>query len=207
MHDSQVDVFRHLAGAKAVFGDGPASGLYISQDYGVAGTLTFSSGSIVAVPFLIPWNVTVDRIGIEVVTLASGTARLGIYRAAGDGNPCNVSRVLDAGTVSVASTGIKEVSIDQALTPGLHWLMYWAGASAAVRGSTSSPSGPLVCWDCAPAASSTTLLVDSGRAASMRIGGVTYGSAFPSTFDMTATAGTSTWYRNAPSPFITLRVK
>lgn len=73
-------------------------------------------------PFPISRSVTVDRIGVHVTTDGgpSSTLRMGIYSAAAGGGPGAL--VLDAGTVSCNGTGFKEITVSQALTPGLVWL-------------------------------------------------------------------------------------
>jgi hypothetical protein len=67
--------------------------------------------------FTVGKQATFTRIGIEVTTGHASNARLGIYNFDG-GIP--TSLVLDAGTVSAASTGAKEITISQALSPGLY---------------------------------------------------------------------------------------
>jgi energy-converting hydrogenase Eha subunit E len=68
-----------------------------------------------------------DRIGCEV-TVASATAtdqaRLGVYKI-GDGPVSNEhDLILDAGTINLDTTGIKEVTIDLTLNRGLYLLIF-----------------------------------------------------------------------------------
>ena len=63
---------------------------------------------------------------------ANGLYRLGIYSDAGTGFPGAV--LLDAGTIDVTSTGVKEITISQAVTAGLYWL------SATPQGSPATPA-------------------------------------------------------------------
>ena len=80
--------------------------------------------AITFIPIVVQEARTFDRIGVQVNTLAAGeVARLGIYNSleAADGlKPSTL--LLDAGTVSVATTGAKEVTISQALPIGWYFL-------------------------------------------------------------------------------------
>jgi hypothetical protein len=73
-------------------------------------------------PFFVPTTTTFTRLGIYVPTgNASSVARLGIY--ASDANDVPSTLLLDAGTVSRATSGSSVfVTIDQTLTSGLYWL-------------------------------------------------------------------------------------
>ena len=62
---------------------------------------------------------TFTRIGIYVSSAVAGNARLGIYNVE---NGVPTSLVLDAGTVSTGTTGEKEITISQALEPGVYCL-------------------------------------------------------------------------------------
>lgn len=63
---------------------------------------------------------TLDRIGLEItVAAASSVVRLGIY---GDTNGAPGTLILDAGTIDSTGTGFKEITISQAITPGVIWL-------------------------------------------------------------------------------------
>lgn len=82
----------------------------------------------------VPTAMTFDRICVIVQTAYTGgtpVIGLGIYN-------CDAttlfpsSLVLDAGTVSVATTGIKTITINQALAPGMYWL------ASLVTGGTAS---------------------------------------------------------------------
>lgn len=75
-----------------------------------------------AIPFSPGRALTLDRIGIEVVTTGAGSAtRLGIYNDS-DGKPDTL--LLDAGTVdSSTSTGFKEATISQVLNNAWYWLV------------------------------------------------------------------------------------
>lgn len=112
---------RSMAGA-AVW----ASGYYMSNIYASAGSA--QAPSLLAdtqhyVPFWCPWDVTVDRIAVQVFTgQTSANARLGIYSPDGTTNGPG-ALLLDAGEISCTSSGVKELTISQALSGGvLYWL-------------------------------------------------------------------------------------
>jgi len=76
-----------------------------------------------AIPFMTSTTKTAVKIGVYVVVAsAGGVARLGIYsNSATEDYPGNL--LLDAGTISHATTGFKEITISQTLTAGtLYWL-------------------------------------------------------------------------------------
>jgi len=85
-----------------------------------------NSGFLVCFPLYFP-TITIDRIGC-IVTVAAGAGsleRLGIYNSSL--TECYPGTLLfDAGTVSVASTGNREITILQTLSEGIYWLAYLA---------------------------------------------------------------------------------
>ncbi len=94
-------------------------------------TLTLAANTLYVIPWAVGDTATFVRIGIDVTTADAGkNARLGIYRWA-DGAP--TSRVLDAGVVSVGTTGIKEITISQALDAGMYGLALVSDGAPAVR--------------------------------------------------------------------------
>jgi hypothetical protein len=89
-----------------------------------------------AVPLWVAGPVTLSRIGCFVAEAgaAGAVVRLGIYS---DSGSVPDSRVLDAGTVDAAgTTGVKEITISQALTGGAYWLV------AATQVAASTLRGP-----------------------------------------------------------------
>ncbi|RTL03729.1 hypothetical protein EKK58_12265 [Candidatus Dependentiae bacterium] len=73
-------------------------------------------------PIAIPNGITATRIGINVVTAAAGSIRLGFYNDV-NGAPSGAP-LLDAGTVNTSTTGEKEITISLALSPGMYWLAF-----------------------------------------------------------------------------------
>lgn len=68
------------------------------------------------VPIAIAEDMTIDRIGIEVTTAAAtATIRLGLYE---DNAGAPGDLIADFGTVSATTTGVKEITISQAVSKG-----------------------------------------------------------------------------------------
>lgn len=95
-------------------------------------------------PLLVARNMTIDRIAVEVTATGTATAiRLGIYN-----NGVNLipnTLLLDAGTIDPSTTGVKYVTVNQALTKGLYHLCYLLDGTATLRtASITSPYGLVV---------------------------------------------------------------
>jgi len=93
-----------------------------------------TANRLYAMPFVCPKGITIDRIGVYVSTLLAGAARLGIYADAGGANTCYPGALLlDAGTIDTGSTGVKSISISQALAANtLYWLVLVANAAPSI---------------------------------------------------------------------------
>lgn len=99
------------------------------------GASPLSPNKLRAVPFMAVRNMTVDRIAIAVATLADpSNIRLGIYNNGTNLYPGTL--LLDAGVVSGATTGVKAITINQALTKGLYWLAILSDAAPTCTTST-----------------------------------------------------------------------
>lgn len=92
---------------------------------GIVGSVTttsYGNGIMRLYPFYIYEDMTLDRIGCEVVTTPGGAGsvvRLVIY--ADDGNYAPGDLILDAGTVDTTATGNKNLTINQAVSAGVIW--------------------------------------------------------------------------------------
>lgn len=86
-------------------------------------TVTPGLGTLLYIPIFVPRPTTYTGIGISVQTALGTLARLGIYNAL-NGSPNTL--VLDAGTVSTATTGDKIITISQLLQAGNYFLAYVA---------------------------------------------------------------------------------
>jgi hypothetical protein len=133
-----------VAGANGAFATpgGPISGSWITHPSGGQGSnAALTQNSLGGLPILVPYACTIDALGLRVYTLSAGsTIRLGIYDAGNGGLPKTL--LLDAGTVSGASTGDKTITgLSLALSPGTYWLCGVAqGGTPAV---TTGPSNVL----------------------------------------------------------------
>lgn len=98
------------------------------------GTFTPSNERAYFSRFYIPIPLTINRMTANVTTAAAGALiRLGIYTCDADGFP--ESLVLDAGTADASTTGIKDITVSQALNVGWYFYVYVGqstGASATV---------------------------------------------------------------------------
>ena len=92
------------------------------------------ANTLLAVLFVASKTKTFDRIGINVATAVAGNIRLGLYNMA-NGYPTTL--LLDAGTVSTATTGVKEIVISQNLNAGLYALAMVADATPTLSGGTN----------------------------------------------------------------------
>lgn len=123
--------------AAPILGGYLASGsYYVTAGQQSTATSIPSTNSLRVVPWFVPNSVTLSRIGAEITTAGdSGSKlRLGIYADSGAGYPGAL--VLDAGTIAGDSNTVQEITISQALTPGLYWL---GGAAQVI-----SVTGPTV---------------------------------------------------------------
>jgi hypothetical protein len=115
--------------------------------YGRRDTFVPSEGAISFSPLMAPASTSIDRIGIEVTsagTASVSVCRLGIWANSG-GAPGTL--LLDAGTVATDSTGLKEITISQALTLGtLYWLGVVPQDAAATRPTLTASlyNGPVM---------------------------------------------------------------
>lgn len=104
------------------------NGIFVPANAGFTNILN----TIRFVPLLIDSDITITRLGLNVLTSApaSSTCRIGIYT--NDANTCQPSlRLVDSGTLALDSTGAKSVTgLSVALTKGLYWLAYISNSSS-----------------------------------------------------------------------------
>lgn len=129
----------------------PASGRWLMTGVGsLRANHYFTAAYIRAVRLYVPATLSFDRICVNVSVAASGNiARLGVYGTDSNGLPSSL--VFDAGSISCATTGLKEIVISQTLTAGWYYAALGgaAGSYFAVTGDTGlcnhySPSAFLV---------------------------------------------------------------
>lgn len=124
--DVDLDIFRwRLGGGVAYFSECTSGG----SSFGLGGV---GANTIQAVPFFCPAYLKIDQMLISVVITGTGNGRLGIYEDNGKVYPGKL--VVDAGEFSIASGGIKTLSVSCNLKGGaLYWLVYLAAGSASYR--------------------------------------------------------------------------
>jgi hypothetical protein len=85
------------------------------------GTCTLANGGLKGIPWYLPFNFPIDRIGILVTTAgaAGSVVRLGVYVAV----PTGVSLLHDFGTVSTDTTGEKIITVSETLPSGMVFLV------------------------------------------------------------------------------------
>jgi len=102
-----------------------------------ASTFVLTTSRVYYAAFVVGQSTTFTKIGILVTTLQAGkVARLGIYNWSGGKS---TTLVLDAGTVSLGTSGTSEITISQTLSAGVYSLAIIADSSTAeVRGAQTS---------------------------------------------------------------------
>jgi hypothetical protein len=98
---------------------------YITCSPNTSGTFQLTNNSMRVYPWIVPNAVTLSAIGVEVTTAGNAGAviRLGIYAhdpAIGMPN----ALVADFGTVAADAVASPEITISQALTPGVYWIAH-----------------------------------------------------------------------------------
>lgn len=170
-------------------GDYFRSGYYYSGTFGYSngsGTMSVTIGSMYVRPFWLPVRRSFDRIAVNVATAAATSVlRSGIYSHE-SGVP--TSLIVDGGTASAATTGLKELTISATLEPGLWWLAVVAQVAQPVLTSPQATSTVSPFWG-------VLTPTGIGVASWPVMGGVT--GALPATFTASNSAN------NAPN--LTLR--
>lgn len=123
---------------------GVISGVYYDNSFGglTAGTTSIPANTIAAVPFVSPVDLTVDRIGVPVTTLATaGTADLHIYENLPNGWPG--AKLLSSSVLNTSTTGFKVATISFTFEAGkVYWLAIRAGVAVTVRGVQLASARP-----------------------------------------------------------------
>lgn len=147
--------------------------------------ITLAVDTLYALPFISFGNVTYDHIGIYVGTAEAGKSMdLGIYECGSDGYPSDL--YLDAGTVSLASTGQKRVTgLANQVPAGLYWTAGLTDAtSAKLLGVHRGIAGRIPTGETNLGNAQTTYLLKGGQ---------TYGSGFPDPFPASPTQSIGTY--------------
>ncbi|MCC7304773.1 MAG: hypothetical protein IT558_00780 [Alphaproteobacteria bacterium] len=107
----------------------------------LGGTKTVTANRLYYRPLIICASETFTRVGLRVNTLSAGNARIGLYNFA---NGVPTTRVADFGTVDTGTTGLKEITISQALTPGVYAIAVVFDATPTVNCHNESGLASLV---------------------------------------------------------------
>lgn len=107
------------------------TGYYFHQNiFGATQALT--ANRIYATPIVIPRNLTIDRLAVEVTTGDAGkVALIGIYADGTNLYPGALTK--DYGEVSVEATGIIASEADKALTKGIYWIVIISNGTPTIR--------------------------------------------------------------------------
>jgi hypothetical protein len=114
------------------------SGVYLSNHFGntnEAVTYGLSANWVYFVPLWIPVSATLDRIAIRVTTGggAGDNCRIGLYGSDSAGGPTG-GATADFGEIDASGTGVKELTISQAVNGGTYqWVAIHNESSAGVR--------------------------------------------------------------------------
>lgn len=101
-----------------------------------SGTTAIAANTLYAVPLVVARRTAFTRIGASVTTAVGGTnARMGIYNDS-TGKPGTL--LLDAGTVSTGTNGLKEITIAQSVNRGLYWLVLVSDGASTFSTSVST---------------------------------------------------------------------
>jgi len=104
----------------------PAVPWKTGSHYWPAGTKTTGAGAVNTTyyqPIIIPSTTTLTKLSVNTASTYAGTGavRLGIYNMDANGEPSTVK--LDAGTVATtAASTMYQITISQAITPGIYFL-------------------------------------------------------------------------------------
>jgi hypothetical protein len=176
------------------------AGMSAGSRTGVTSTTSPVTGTLWALPFFVGKVTKFDLISFDVTTLiAAKNARCGIYFDKGNMYPGAL--IFDTGSVSVATTGLKDTTITaslQTFQPGLYWLAWETDSTATLQirtiasqvDSVLSPLGLSNSWGTA---------IGYGYSVAH-----TYG-ALPDPYTAGATILTTAPAATNPVPLITLR--
>jgi hypothetical protein len=190
---SNTPKYVDATGAVSTFGGGgssvitgnvkrPLTGYYYTPYVYDGINITYATtilNTMLAIPFMLTETKTATKIGITVIVPATGgVARLGIYSNSATEDYPN-ALLLDAGTISHATTGFKQITISQTLTAGT---LYWLAVLSTTGNLTSLGANPYSITPFMPVETSAAAFFTDWRQLSV--------SAFPATFTATKDAST-----------------
>jgi len=106
-------------------------------------TSSLSANYLYAVPCILYAGTKITGLGIYVSTSGSGNARLGIYA---DSNVSPSRRIIDAGEVSVSTTGAKTITGLNVYinSTNLYWFSFATSVAFSIYRGTALGSGPFL---------------------------------------------------------------
>ena len=110
---------------------GYASGRFYFPGASSVSAATLTANTIYAAPIWILQKQSFTKLGVEITMAAGTNGRLGVYKWA---NGVPTALVLDAGAISTATTGYKELTgLALSLNPGVYGLVFLPDAAVSVR--------------------------------------------------------------------------
>ena len=103
-----------------------------------------AANTMVAVPFFPRRSGTIDRLAFEVTTLAAGNGRAGIYRCKSPTNIYPGDLVVDGGSISVNTTGVKTATVSAVPPDFVCWAVYVQSAVASIRAFLRTAATPVL---------------------------------------------------------------
>ena len=108
------------------------------------GTSNVTVDTLYAIPFF-PRLGTADRIAFEVTTAFAANARVGLYASKSDTNAYPGALLVDGGSISTSTTGVKSATISTSLADRLCWAVIVASSASPVfRSGLQSTFAPLL---------------------------------------------------------------
>lgn len=121
---SKVDGAGRMLGC---FAGGVIPGMFYDQSFTAAASGTIAArSSMDAYPFMVPRNLKIDQIGVNVTTIGSSSrVRLSVYAAGANGWPAEI--LLDTPVIATTTVGYMFATVDFTFQAGV---MYWLGIKA-----------------------------------------------------------------------------
>lgn len=113
------------------FAGGVVPGMFYDQSFTAAASGTIAArSSMDAYPFMVPRDLKIDQIGVNVTTVGSGSrVRLSVYATGANGWPAGI--LLDTPTIATTAVGYAFATVDFTFQAGV---MYWLGIKATGSG-------------------------------------------------------------------------
>jgi hypothetical protein len=116
---------------------------YYTAIGGTVGTGQVGAATAAAIPIFLDTDVTITELAAEVTTAgaAGSLLRLGLYS---DNAGVPGTLLVDAGTVDATTTGVKTLTVSQAVSAGVVWAVACSQGSPATEPTLRTINGPIV---------------------------------------------------------------